>query len=38
MQFDAKVAWKRGSQDFLDQRYSRAHEWQFDGGLQAVAP
>jgi organic hydroperoxide reductase OsmC/OhrA len=37
MQFEAKVVWKRGSQAFLDQRYDRAHEWQFDGGLHVPA-
>lgn len=26
------VAWERGSADFLDRRYSRAHTWAFDGG------
>jgi len=26
------VAWERGSADFLDRRYSRAHTWSFDGG------
>jgi organic hydroperoxide reductase OsmC/OhrA len=32
-QFEARLAWHRGSQPFLDQRYSRVHEWRFDGGL-----
>ena len=26
------VAWERGSADFIDRRYSRAHTWTFDGG------
>jgi len=26
------VRWARGDADFLDRRYSRAHEWAFDGG------
>ena len=30
------VAWERGSADFVDRRYSRAHTWTFDGG--AVVP
>ena len=30
------VAWERGSADFIDRRYSRAHTWTFDGG--AVVP
>lgn len=32
----ATVDWHRGSDDFLDRRYSRAHTWRFDGG--AVVP
>jgi len=32
MQFVATVEWQRNGQQFLDQRYSRAHEWRFDGG------
>ena len=34
--YEAKVAWSRGDQHFLDKRYSRAHSWTFDGG--AVVP
>ena len=26
------VRWERGDADFLDRRYSRAHDWIFDGG------
>ncbi len=37
MQFEAKLEWHRNGQDFLDQRYSRAHEWQFDGGQRVPA-
>ena len=36
-QFEAKLAWQRGDQSFADQRYSRAHEWMFDGGLRVPA-
>jgi len=32
----ATVTWTRGSDDFLDKRYHRAHTWQFDGG--AIVP
>ena len=32
-QFEATIAWERGEQTFADNRYSRAHEWRFDGGL-----
>jgi organic hydroperoxide reductase OsmC/OhrA len=35
--FEASLAWERGTQSFLDQRYSRAHSWQFDGGLAVPA-
>ncbi len=37
MQFTATLAWQRNDQPFLDQRYSRAHEWIFDGGLRVPA-
>jgi organic hydroperoxide reductase OsmC/OhrA len=36
-QFEARLAWRRGAQPFLDQTYSRAHTWQFDGGLTVPA-
>ncbi|MGH8856077.1 MAG: OsmC family protein [Telluria sp.] len=36
-QFEARVAWQRAGQAFLDGRYSRAHDWEFDGGLQLRA-
>jgi organic hydroperoxide reductase OsmC/OhrA len=32
-EFVATIAWERGSDAFSDNRYSRAHEWRFDGGL-----
>ena len=28
----ATVVWTRGTDDFLDQRYHRSHQWRFDGG------
>ncbi len=37
MQFEATITWQRGEQPFADQRYSRAHEWTFDGGLRVPA-
>ena len=37
MQFESKLSWQRGAQPFTDQRYSRAHEWSFDGGLRVPA-
>lgn len=36
-QFEATVEWERGTQDFAGQRYSRAHDWVFDGGLRVPA-
>jgi organic hydroperoxide reductase OsmC/OhrA len=33
----ATVRWARGSARFTDQRYSRAHEWEFDGGAIIAA-
>lgn len=36
--YGARVAWKRdASAKFTDQRYSRAHEWSFDGGVTVPA-
>jgi organic hydroperoxide reductase OsmC/OhrA len=33
----ATVQWQRGEQPFLDNRYSRAHVWHFDGGVTIKA-
>jgi organic hydroperoxide reductase OsmC/OhrA len=35
--FNAQVSWQRDGQAFTDNRYSRAHHWLFDGGLQVPA-
>jgi organic hydroperoxide reductase OsmC/OhrA len=35
--FEATLAWQRGDQAFTDLRYSRAHRWQLDGGLDVPA-
>lgn len=35
--YDATISWERGQQDFLDNQYSRAHTWQFDGGAEVPA-
>ncbi|MFO1450682.1 MAG: OsmC family protein [Opitutaceae bacterium] len=32
--YTATLSWERGSQPFLDQRYSRRHRWHFDGGIE----
>ena len=34
---NAKVEWNRGDAKFTDNRYSRAHEWLFDGGVRVPA-
>jgi organic hydroperoxide reductase OsmC/OhrA len=31
--YSATVSWDRGDAPFVDKRYSRAHLWQFDGGV-----
>jgi len=36
-EYRASVTWKRGDAKFTDQRYSRAHEWSFDGGITVAA-
>ncbi|NKB38447.1 MAG: OsmC family peroxiredoxin [Gammaproteobacteria bacterium] len=33
----AKIEWQRGDQVFTDNKYSRAHTWEFDGGLVVPA-
>jgi organic hydroperoxide reductase OsmC/OhrA len=36
--YEARVSWSRGaSEKFTDNRYSRAHEWSFDGGITLKA-
>lgn len=30
--YTATIAWQRAGQPFTDRRYSRAHQWRFDGG------
>jgi organic hydroperoxide reductase OsmC/OhrA len=35
--YTATVTWTRGTAPFTDLRYSRAHRWQFDGGLDVLA-
>ena len=33
----ATVSWSRGDQAFTDGKYSRAHRWRFDGGVDIPA-
>lgn len=34
---EATVSWGRGDQAFVDNRYSRGHDWRFDGGALVPA-
>ena len=37
-EYSATISWQRGDNEpFVDQRYSRAHEWAFDGGVRVPA-
>jgi organic hydroperoxide reductase OsmC/OhrA len=36
-EYTATVGWQRGDATFVDNRYSRAHEWRFDGGTVVPA-
>lgn len=36
-QYTATVRWSRGEAAFSDRRYSRAHTWSFDGGIEVRA-
>lgn len=35
--YRVSVHWERGAQAFVDNRYSRAHVWRFDGGVELRA-
>ena len=35
--YQATIVWNRGGAAFTDNRYSRGHLWQFDGGLEVPA-
>ncbi|HTL67568.1 MAG TPA: OsmC family protein [Lacunisphaera sp.] len=35
--YTSLVRWERGTQPFLDNRYTRAHVWRFDGGVEVPA-
>ena len=34
---EARITWTRGDAKFSDNRYSRGHEWSFDGGVAVPA-
>jgi organic hydroperoxide reductase OsmC/OhrA len=35
--YEAQISWKRNGAKFSDNRYSRGHEWKFDGGVSVPA-
>ena len=35
--YTAQIDWTRGDAVFTDNRYSRAHRWRFDGGVEVPA-
>jgi len=35
--YTATIDWSRGDAVFTDKRYSRAHRWRFDGGVEVPA-
>jgi organic hydroperoxide reductase OsmC/OhrA len=36
-EYRATIVWRRDGEDFSKGRYSRAHEWRFDGGVRVAA-
>jgi organic hydroperoxide reductase OsmC/OhrA len=36
-QYEATISWQRNEQSFVDNAYSRGHDWIFDGGLTVPA-
>jgi organic hydroperoxide reductase OsmC/OhrA len=36
-EYHATIAWRREGEDFSKGRYSRGHEWRFDGGVTVAA-
>jgi len=36
-EYTARVVWERAGQSFLENRYSRGHSWEFDGGVSVPA-
>ncbi|MCI0330225.1 MAG: OsmC family protein [candidate division Zixibacteria bacterium] len=35
--YEAKITWNRNGAAFTDRKYSRGHEWAFDGGVKVPA-
>jgi organic hydroperoxide reductase OsmC/OhrA len=36
-EYIATIRWQRGTDSFIDDKYSRGHEWEFDGGITVPA-
>lgn len=36
-EYTATIVWNRGNATFTDNKYSRGHRWQFDGGVEVPA-
>lgn len=36
-EYFAKIIWKSDGTKFIEGKYSRAHSWKFDGGIEVVA-
>jgi organic hydroperoxide reductase OsmC/OhrA len=36
-EYVATIRWQRGDQKFIDDKYSRGHQWEFDGGVTVPA-
>ena len=36
-EYAATIRWQRGTQSFTDDKYSRGHQWEFDGGTTVPA-
>jgi hypothetical protein len=36
-EYRATVEWKRQDVAFVDNKYSRGHDWRFDGGVEVLA-
>ena len=36
-EYVATIRWQRGDQEFIDDKYSRGHQWEFDGGVTVPA-
>ncbi len=35
--YEARISWQRAGAKFTDNRFSRGHEWSFDGGVKVPA-